>query len=223
MTRFFDIRKFLSLLTAFCLFVSSSSIAVAQTFAELGFDITAPSISHEEAERAGVSGKMQSISAIITDNVAVKHASVFYLRSSAEQFQQATMRSTSAAKTWATTVDTTPQDKYVLYYIVAEDSEGNRVQKGGVDNPLRLELTTEKSLSLSLDQNNTTPASQNSPTATEQKTQTQSQTQWLLIALGVVAAGLLIGASGGGSSDGGIQSDDTCCTVTFNVENVGSN
>lgn len=212
----------MSLLTAVFLFISSSTIAVAQTFAELGFDITAPSINHEESERAGISGQMQSISAIITDNVSVKRASVFYLRSGSEQFQQAAMTTTSAAKTWATTVDTKPDDTYVLYYVVAEDSEGNRVQKGGVDNPLRLELTTEKSISISLNGNNTTPDAQNRQNPPEQKSQSQAQTQWLLIALGVVAAGLLLGSSGGGS-DGSIQSDDTCCTVTFNVENVRAN
>lgn len=213
-------KKMLSLVTALCLLISTSTIAVAQTIAELGFDITAPTISHQESDQAGISGQTQSISAIITDNMTVKRASVFYLRSGSEQFQQATMRSTSAPETWATTIDTRLSDEYVLYYLVAEDSDGNRVQKGGTNNPLKLDLTSEKSLSVSLDGNNNTPNAKSTP---DQKSESKTQPQWLWVALGVVAAGLLIGASGGGSSDGGIQSDDTCCTVTFNIENVGTN
>lgn len=212
--------KCLALVTAACLFLSSSGIAWAQTFAELGFDITAPSISHEVPQSAGVAGQVQSVSALITDNVAVKRATVHYIRSGAEQFRQADMTPDISATTWVTTIDTEPADEYVLYYVVAEDQEGNRIQKGGQDNPLKLKLTAEKNISVSVSSksqgSNTTQTDNKNPLS-------QVEPKWILIGLGVVVAGLLLGSSGGGGSDGTIQSDDSCCTVTFNVENVGGN
>ena len=210
-------KQLTALVAAICFFVSSSSMVWAQTFAELGFDITAPSISHEVPDSTGVAGQMQTVSALITDNVAVKRATVHYIRSSAEQFQQADMTGDSSSTTWMTTIDTSPEDEYVLYYVVAEDQEGNRIQKGGQNNPLKLKLGAENQVSIS--------ASTNSGNSrTEDNSQLPVEPKWILIGLGVLAAGLLLGSSGGGSDDNGsIQSDDTCCTVTFNVENVGNN
>lgn len=216
-------KKCLALVTAACLFLSTSSIAWAQTFAELGFDITAPSISHEVPQTAGIAGQMQSVSALITDNVAVKRATVHYIRSGAEQFQQTNMTPDISATTWVTTIDTEPADEYVLYYVVAEDEEGNRIQKGGQDNPLKLKLTADKNISVSVSADRqSTPQGSNTTKADESKLP-QVEPKWIMIGLGVVIAGLLMGSSGGGGSDGTIQSDDSCCTVTFNVENVGDN
>ncbi len=212
------IHKLTALLIASCLFFSSSTIGLAQTLAALEFDITAPSISHDVPQNAGIAGQKQTVSAKIVDNVAVKRATVHYLRSNAEQFQQIDMTDTGTA-TWVALIDTETTDNYVLYYIVAEDKEGNKIQKGGLEKPLKMQLDAGTSFSPSTNLQAQTGKSTNTGhTDSEPK-----KPNWLFIGLGIVVAGLLISSSGGGNdSNGSIQSDDTCCTVTFTVEEVGA-
>lgn len=197
-------------LSTMALLFSSIGASWAQTYAAIDFDISAPVINHEPVER-GTAGKMLTITAAIEDNVSVKSASVYFLTSTGQQFQQVPMSPDNAASVWLTTIDTVADDTQVSYYIVAEDQEGNRIQKGGQTNPFIVTLSdTEVSLS----------------TSTEKKQQTsdKKQSNIILLVVGVVAAGLLLSGAGGGGSDGGtVQSDDTCCTVTFTVDTTGGN
>ncbi len=198
-------------LSTMTLLLSSIGASWAQTLAAIDFDISAPVINHEPVER-GTAGEMLTITAAIEDNVSVKSASVYFLTSTGQQFQQVSMSPDSAASVWLTTIDTVADDTQVSYYIVAEDQEGNRIQKGGQTNPFIVTLSdTEVSLSAS--------------TESKQQTGDKKQSNIILLVVGVVAAGLLLsGAGGGGGSDGGtVQSDDTCCTVTFTVDSTGGN
>jgi hypothetical protein len=202
-------RTWLVWLSTLLMLVSSIGTGWAQTLAAIDFDISAPVISHEPL-RQGSAGQMLTITAAIEDNVAVKSAAVFFLTSTGQQYQQVDMSPDSAASIWLATVDTTVDDTLVNYYIVAEDSEGNRIQKGGQSNPFVVELS-DSELSLS------------SSTESRDNSTADKKPNLLLLMAGVVLAGILLSGSGGGSDGGAVQSDDTCCTVTFTVDSTGGN
>ena len=191
--------------------ISSIGTGWSQTLAAIDFDISAPIISHEPL-RQGAAGQMLTITAAIEDNVAVKSAAVVFLTSTGQQYQQVAMYPDNAASVWLTTIDTTVDDTVVNYYIIAEDSEGNRIQKGGQSNPFVVELW-DGELSL------------NSASESKESNMADNKSNLLLIMAGVLLAGILL--SGSGSGDGAdssaIQSDDTCCTVTFTVDSTGGN
>ena len=174
----------------------------------LGFDITAPTITHTPPISKGVAGKMQTVVAEISDNQSVERAMLVYRNSSADFFSTVAMAADVTNTTWLATLDTTTDDIMVQYYIVAEDTDGNRVQKGSESNPLTLELQqTELFGSIA-------PIKKN------------NKTTWLGIGLGVfVVAALLSSSSGGGGDDDGVVSSDgsnNCCTITFTVPNVST-
>ena len=173
----------------------------------LDFDITAPTIVHTPSDSAGIAGEVQSIVAEISDNRSVASATLFYRTSSEDFFSSASMSADVTNSTWLATIDTTTEDTFVNYYIVAEDTDGNKVQKGSDGTPLTLAL---EQLFI---------PSSFAPIKRD------NRTRWLAIGLGVLAAGFLIAASSGSGGDddqGIVNSDqpDTCCTITFIVPNV---
>jgi len=183
-------------------------LAQADT-ANLGFDITAPTINHTPSISKGVAGEMQSIVAEINDNHSVERALLIYRTSTAEFYATAEMSADATNTTWRATVDTTAEDTRVHYYIVAEDTDGNRVQKGSESNPLTLELQQPELFSAIA------------------PVQEDNRTKWLAVGLGVLVLGALLaaGGGGGGGSDDGIVNSDPgtdCCTITINVPNVTS-
>jgi len=173
----------------------------------LGFDITAPTITHTPSISKGVAGEMQSVVAEINDNQSVERALLIYRTSTSDFYATAEMSADVTNTTWLATIDTTTEDTRVHYYIVAEDTDGNRVQKGSEGNPLTLELQQAEVFSA---------------LAPIQK---DDRKKWLAVGLGVVVLGVLLaagGGGGGGSDDGVVNSDPgtECCTVTINVPNV---
>ena len=176
--------------------------------ANLGFDITAPTITHTPPISKGVAGETQSIVAEINDNQSVKRAVLMYRTSSEDFYTAAEMSADITTTTWLATLDTTTEDTRVHYYIVAEDTDGNRVQKGSEGNPLTLELQQVEIFSA---------------IAPIQK---DNRRTWFAVGLGVLVLGALLaagGGGGGGTNDGMISSDDDCCTVTITVPNVTTN
>lgn len=174
----------------------------------LGFDITAPTILHTPSISKGVAGEVQTVVAEISDNQSVEQALLIY-RNSTEDFYSTTEMSADVTNTtWLATVDTIADDKLIHYYIVAEDSDGNRVQKGSESNPLTLQLQQSELFGA------ITPVKKD------------NRTTWLAVGLGVFVVGaLLASGGGGGDSGGGITNSDgsnTCCTITFVVPNVST-
>ena len=205
-------QRFIALTACLCFVVSGTSVAWAQADNTiLGFDITAPTISHTPTDEPGIAGDVQTIAAQISDNQSVASALLFYRNSSAETYSTAEMSADATNTTWLATIDTTTEDTRVNYYIVAEDTDGNRVQKGGAGNPLTLKLQQPQVLSTVV------------PVESD-----GNRNAWLGVGLGVAAAALLLlatsgGGGGGGDSDDGIinSDDDTeCCTITFTAPNV---
>jgi len=175
---------------------------------DLGFDITAPTIAHTPSATRGVAGEMQSIVAEINDNQSVRRAALIYRTSTAEFYTTAEMSADVTNTTWLATVDTTAEDTELFYYIVAEDADGNRVQKGSESSPLTLELQQPELISA------IAPVKQN------------NRRTWLAVGLGVILLGALVAAgASSGSDDGAVSSDGSaeCCTVTINVPNVTTN
>ena len=176
---------------------------------DLGFDITAPSIAHTPSITAGTAGEVQTIVAEINDNQSVAKAELIYRNSSDDFYTTTAMSADVTNSTWLATIDTTPEDTIVNYYIVAEDADGNRVQKGSESNPLTLELETPQIFST------VTPISKD------------NRRTWVAVGLGVFVVGALLAVSaagGGGSGDNdGIMAsdgDNNCCSVTFIVPSV---
>ncbi len=173
----------------------------------LGFDITAPTISHTPSVSKGVAGEVQTIVAEISDNQSVKSAQLNYRTSSAEFYSTTEMSSDVTNNTWLATIDTAPEDSEVHYYIVAEDTDGNRVQKGSDSSPLTLTLQQPEMFSA------IAPVKKD------------NRTTWLAVGLGVFLVGALLASGGGSGGDGGIVNSDgenTCCTITFIVPNVNT-
>lgn len=187
--------------------VDTAPDAATNTSNNLGFDITAPTITHTPSISKGVAGKVQTVVAEISDNQSVERAMLIYRNSSADFFSTVAMAADVTNTTWLATLDTTTDDTMVQYYIVAEDTDGNRVQKGSESNPLTLALQQPELFGAiaPMKKNNTT--------------------KWLGIGLGVfVVAALLSSSSGSGGGDDVINSDGTnnCCTITFVVPNVST-
>ena len=169
----------------------------------LGFDITAPTITHSPSSDKGISGEVQTVVAQIDDNQAVKSATLIYRNSSADFYTSTNMDADTTNTTWLATIDTINGDEFVNYYIVAEDTDGNRVQKGSESNPLTLELQQPQFAGAAA------PVKKN------------NRTTWIAIGVGVLVVGALAAAAGGGGGGGGvINSDADCCTITFTVPNV---
>lgn len=194
-------------------FTDLSNLTDIQTFlaqvdtGTLGFDITAPTISHTPSISKGVAGETQTVVAEISDNQAVQRALLIYRTSSSEFFKTAEMSADVTNTTWLATIDTTTDDSLINYYIVAEDTDGNRVQKGSEGNPLTLELQQTELFGA------IAPVKKG------------NRNTWIGIGLGLFVAVALLASGGGGDEGGGIVNSDettTCCTVTFVVPNVTS-
>ena len=193
----------------------ASRIVLAQADAELqtlanpvsllDFDITAPTITHSPSEEKGTAGTVQTVVAEINDNQAVKSATLVYRNSSADSYSSTDMSADATNTTWLATIDTIIGDTFVNYYIVAEDIDGNRVQKGSESNPITVQLQESQFVGTAV------PAKKN------------NKTTWIAIGVGVLLVGALAASGGGGGGDGGggvINSDTDCCTITFTVPNV---
>jgi len=220
--------KFISLLLSVSLLLTQSSMAWAQvTWSQqqidqqtadpiveqpptkeapaqpqaLGFDITAPTILHTPPITKGVAGTTQSVTAEIQDNVKVETAVLMHRNSTADFYSTIVMSADVTESTWLATFDTNTEDTLVHYYIVAQDIDGNRVQKGSETNPLTLQLQRPErfAAAVPVDKDN--------------------RNNWLAIGLGVLAVIAIMSGSGGGN-DGIVQSDGDCCTVTFTAPNV---
>ena len=206
-TLYLFMRQVVALFTALSLALSGSTAVWAQSTDNLGFDITAPSISHTPPISKGIAGEKQDVTAEITDNQSVARALLIHRNSSAEFYSTVEMSSDVTNITWLATIETITDDEYVDYYIVAEDTDGNRVQKGSESNPLTIELQQTEIISA------IAPVKKN------------NQKTWIGLGLGVlVAMAIALSASGGGDDgNGGITNSDgtnECCTITFTVPNV---
>lgn len=212
-TPYLLIRRLIALFTAICM--AFSPVVWGQSadsaLGTLGFDITAPTISHTPPSSKGVAGRVQTVVAEISDNQSVERAMLLYRNSSAEFYSSADMSADVTNTTWRATIDTIGDDEFVNYYIVAEDTDGNRVQKGSESSPLTIELQQPQLIS--------------GIAPVESK---NNQLKWIGVGVGALLVGALLLSAGGGG-DGGedsiTNSDPTteCCTITFTVPNVDSN
>jgi len=203
-------RRLTALFTALCVATSPMAWAQGTNDGTLGFDITAPTISHSPINTKGVAGKPQTVVAEISDNQTVESAMLVYRNSSADFYSTADMSADVTNTTWRAQIATLSEDEFVNYYIVAEDTDGNRVQKGSESNPLTIVLQQ--------------PVLISAATPVENR---NNQLKWLGIGAGVLLVGALLVAGGGGGGDDGDEgitsSDETteeCCTITFTVPNV---
>lgn len=188
---------------------SDIQLFLAQADTSLGFDITAPTITHTPSVSKGVAGEVQTVVAEISDNQSVASAQLIYRNSSADFYSTTQMSADVTNTTWLATIDTSTEDSLVNYYIVAEDTDGNRVQKGSESSPLTLTLQEAEVFSA------VAPLKKD------------NRTTWIGVGLGILVVGALLAAGGGsGGDDGGIVNSDganECCTITIVAPNVDTN
>jgi hypothetical protein len=213
-------RSLIARLTALITALGVGMMSTANAWAQLSFDVAAPVISHSVAESAGLAGSSQTITATVTDNDQVQSVTLFHRSDSNHVFSQTTM-SAGVQNTWLATIDTGTGDSRIEYYLTATDVQGNRVQKGTADNPLVLPLLVPES---TLATSEPTPSVTVPPTPEIRDSDlagaATQRPNWLLIGLGVLALGVLAGASGGGGSS---SSTPSCCAVTFTAPNASTN
>lgn len=206
------IRNAVSCILCTCLMLSSTTTLWAQTTTgqvpaqpsvtldsnlTKAFDINAPLINHTISALPSLAGELYTIEAEITDDKAVRSAQLFYKTSTSRTYMPQELTPNTHG-TWSVKINTSADDSYVWYYLVAEDADGNRVQKGSQRTPLMVQLQQPKFF----------PAE--APTS-------QNTTRWLLVGLGVLAAGAAIAAA----SKKDNEPSATCCRVTIDFPNVG--
>lgn len=226
-----------ALCVAFCFSLLSTAVVWGQTSNALTFDVIAPVILHAPSASPGLAGEPQTITATITDNQSLLGAVLFYRSDNSRPFDQIVMmRGTDNA--WFASVETGLSDQQIEYYLTARDLEGNRVEKGGPDTPLVLQLLQPTTAPLVTGAGGTGTAVNNTgATGTAGNTASISEsdsldragnpaTRWLLIGLGVLAVGALAASSGGGGGGGGGSGGGgepaPCCTVTFVAPNAAN-
>lgn len=211
--------RLIALLTALGLTLMST----ANSWAQLPFDVIAPTIAHNVAERPGLAGDPQAITATVTDNDSVQTVTLFHRSDSNYVFNQTPMMPTGE-NIWLATIDSDLTDR-IEYYLTATDAQGNRVQKGTADNPLVLRLLVPEPTLVTAESPPASTVAATTPITDDDLANTAVQPNWLWIGLGILAVGALVGASGsgGGGSAGEPDPPTTCCTVTFTAPNASGN
>lgn len=148
-------------------------------------DLEPPLIDHE-ALISGVSGEVQTFSALVRDERGVESVQFFFRMGTDGDFASIPMRLIPGTSNFVVTIDTSVQHEVIEYYIEARDTGGNRVLKGFPSRPLVRDLSAPN-------------GAQPGPAAAPQ-TASSNRPSWVYVLLGVAVVGLLLsqGDSGGG-------------------------
>ena len=172
-----------------------ASMAIAQST-----DEEPPLIEHEILPY-GIHDNNQSFSSSVSDNIGVADVELHYRLGPDGDFNTAPMLLQDSSS-YSATIELVAEPGNILYYfIVAIDKSGNRAQKGFSFAPLVRELVSQTVAELD----------QPIPTTTMKKR------NWVYIALGVLAAGVLAAAAGGGSGGNTGPCAADGCTLTLNL------
>ena len=211
------LRKLLCCVLAGGLLVSQTafSVAQAQTVTD-DIDFDPPVIDHESLV-TGIAGELQVFSALVVDDRGLEEVTLYYRNATGQDYQQIAMQPMSGTDNYTASVDSTPQQEKVEYYIEARDTGGNRVLKGFPFFPLVRTLEAPAPAPV---------VEQPAPPPPAASTGNRNTT--LYVVLGAVALGLLAalavsggggggGDNGGGAGGGGGESPDSTVPLTINV------
>ena len=145
--------------------------------AQSELDVEPPLIEHEIVE-SGVAGEPQEFRATVVDDRALEEVLLFHRRADEETFVRLPMRRVASSTTFTATVETEAGDERAIeYYLQARDEAGNRVIKGYAFSPLVRAMGAGGTSAGRGDVGEDAP---------------RRGRTWLLVGLGVVAAGIAI-------------------------------
>jgi hypothetical protein len=163
----------------------SNNIALAQT-AAVDFEI--PTITSSLLEEDANGSIVLSVGAV--DNVALSGVFVFYRFSENSTYRESVL--TLSSNGLFTTVLGDAEASEIQYYVVAEDTSGNKTQRGNLYFPIVAALSNSGDAESS-----------------------QSKPKYLYYILGALALGAVAGLAGGGGGSEGATTN--CCTITINT------
>ena len=169
-------------------------VAVHAQSQTTAIDATAPVVQHEAVADEVSAGTPLTISATVTDNVAVDSVTLFYRSRGEAEYQRLAMERLGSTDIFVATLDTDAVRQPALeYYIEAADAANNLLLVGYALSPLSVDVTGATLAA--------TPATQATPVIAPE---TEARTSgWLWVLMGLGAAALLAGSSGGGGGGSG--------------------
>ncbi len=187
-----------------------TSTAQAQSASGLstsGIDVEPPLIEHEIVSQAD-SAVRQSFAATVVDDDELDSVSLFYRFEGDPTYSSVLMQRISFSSTYIAHVPTDPSlARNVEYYIQAIDMAGNRTVRGYAFNPLRRTVIPGK---------DSIVAEPPVTTAAAARTERSGSRRVLYFVLGVLAAGLVVGAiSNTGGDNTGCEGGR--CQITISV------
>lgn len=108
--------------------------------AQAEFDLDGPEILHEP-KTAGNAGSTIDIAAVVRDNVGVKTVVLYYRASDSAPFVEVQMNASEVPDAYIASVETSADQRVLIYYVVARDISGNTVSM----TPKRVLLTAAQS------------------------------------------------------------------------------
>lgn len=164
-------------------------------------DAIAPVVKHEPVADEVEAGTPLSISATVTDNVAVARVTLFYRARGEADYRRISMKRLGATDMFVATLDTDAVREPALeYYIEAADAASNILLVGYAFSPLAVAVSAVGTMA---------STDQAAPPPPVQVEKSGSNT-WLWVLMGVGVAAIAAGASGGG---GGGSSGDSSIVI----------
>lgn len=203
----FDVRRCSAILLAILLMPLLNLVHAAE-------DLQPPVFSFSPVEE-GFKEQSQVFSVLVTDNGDIATVSIFYRFISEGPYANAQMQRLTGTDIFTHTLPSSEIDKdsdRIEYYIRATDVEGNLSLEGFSFDPIIRTLTSESLLSF-----NDNSAAENSA-ETQPLTGLSTSRKLLYGALGILAVGALISASGSSGGGSGAQADAEGVGVTVLVD-----
>jgi len=161
-------------------------------------DLIAPEVIHTPGTESVNAGDAKTITANVTDNIAVQSVILFYRTIGVTQYDRLGMQRTPGSDDYAVEI-TGLEYPGIEYYIQATDMAGNTLLNGYSFSPLVVSVTAPL-----LDDGGSNIADGNTTADLSNTTPVPSiwRNKWVWIGLGVLATGAAIAASDSGGGNG---------------------
>ncbi len=176
-------------------------------------DAIAPVVKHEPVADEVEAGTPLSISATVTDNVAVTRVTLFYRARGETDYRRIGMQRLGTTDMFVATLDSDAVREPALeYYIEAADAAANILLAGYAFSPLVVAVSAVGTMA------STDEAAAPPPPVQVEKSGSNT---WLWVLMGVGVAAIAAGAGGGGGGGGSSSCGDSC--IAINGPLPGSN
>lgn len=183
----------------------------AQQSQPANVDAIAPVVKHSPVADEVAAGTPLSISATVTDNVAVARVTLFYRARGEPDYRRVDMARLGSTDMFVVTLESEAvREPGLEYYIEAADAAANILLVGYAFSPLAVAVTGAAPVA----------AVDEPPAATQAADAGSGSNTWLWVLMGVGVAAIAAGAGGGGGG-GGSACGDSC--IAINGPLPGSN